>query len=418
MHAGWAALLLTLAEPRAAPLQPLIDAAPEGSTLTPPPGRYLGPVIIDKALTVDGRDAVTIDGLGQGTVVTIRAADVTLKRLHLTGSGRRNDELDSAVAVEADRATVAHDVIDDALFGVALKDSSDTLVCGNRIRSIEEEPSLRGDGVRIWLGTRNRVFGNDLLEVRDVTLANTHDNRVENNRIRRGRYGMQLVFSPRNVIAGNLLDENLTGIAVLYSEGVQVRGNRVTSSTGFAGTCLAFKESSQAMVEDNAIVHCATGAKTNSPTTELSAITFRRNLFAHNVAGIDFYGENGGHLLEGNRFEHNLSQVTGSAAMSARGQSWRGNSWDDYQGFDRDGDGVGDTPYEIWSFADRIWQEEPKSTFFRNSPLMELIDFLERLAPFARPELVLRDAAPVVRPMTVGPAHDWSHFEPSCPEDR
>ena len=76
---------------------------------------------------------------------------------------------------------------------------------------------------------------------------------------------------------------------------------------------------------------------------------------------------------------------------------WLGNDWDDYEGFDRDGDGVGDTPYEVYAYADRIWIENPQATFFRKAPAMELLDFLERLAPFASPALILRDAAPRVR---------------------
>ena len=37
-----------------------------------------------------------------------------------------------------------------------------------------------------------------------------------------------------------------------------------------------------------------------------------------------------------------------------------------------------------------------KSTlrFFRNAPVLELLDFLERLAPFSTPDLILRDPAP------------------------
>ncbi len=420
MRLGWAALLLAVSGPPPAapaaparPLQPLIDTAEAGSVLVPPPGRWLGPVHLDKPLTLDGNDAVTLDGQGVGTVVVVASKGVVLRRLHITGSGVGYDAMDAAVSVRADGVKLEHNQIDGVLFGVELQGVSDALVCGNRISSRPDEPGLRGDGVRVWEGHDNRVVGNDLFRVRDLTLANTTHDQVVGNRIREGRYGMQLVFAPDNLLEGNLLDGNLTGLAVLYSSGVQVRRNRVQNSTGVSGTCLVFKESSQAVVEDNAVVHCATGAKTNAPTTELAAIYFRRNLFAHNVEGINFYGENGGHVLQGNRFEHNLTQVAVSAPMSARGHQWEGNAWDDYQGFDRDGDGVGDTPYEIWSFADRIWMEEPKSTFFRNSPVLELLDFLERLAPFASPELLLRDPRPSLK--AEGPAGALPDFHLGCP---
>ncbi len=393
-------------------LQPLIDAAPAGSLLRIPEGVWAGPVVIEKPLFIDGADRAVVTGNGKGTVVTVRAAGVTLSHLRVTGSGSSHDAMDAAVLVEADGCRLEALTLDDVLFGVFLKASRKSLVCGSTISSKAEEPALRGDGVRVWNGSENQVVGNDLVNARDLGLANTHDNLVAKNRISGGRYGMQLVFAPQNVLEDNLLDSNLTGIAVLYSNGVTVRRNVVRHSRGVAGAGLAFKESGQGIVEDNEIIHCAVGAKTNAPTSPEAIISFTRNHFAHNVAGMDFYGENGGHLLHDNHFEKNLVQVSVSAPMSARGNEWRGNAWDDYEGFDRDGDGVGDTPYDIYSFADRIWQESPHATFFRNAPAFELIDFLERLAPFAAPELTLSDPSPRVRPAAPPPAVD---FHPLCP---
>ena len=108
-------------------------------------------------------------------------------------------------------------------------------------------------------------------------------------------------------------------------------------------------------------------------------------------------GEQGGHRIENNRIEHNLTQVGISAPGVGGANVWRGNSWSDYEGFDRDGDGTGDTPHELWLYADRIWMETPKAKFFANSPVLELLDFLERLAPFSSPSLILRDNLPRVR---------------------
>jgi nitrous oxidase accessory protein len=40
--------------------------------------------------------------------------------------------------------------------------------------------------------------------------------------------------------------------------------------------------------------------------------------------------------------------------------------------------------------------ETPLATFFRNSPALEMLDFLERLAPFSTPHRVLLDPRPRV----------------------
>ena len=36
----------------------------------------------------------------------------------------------------------------------------------------------------------------------------------------------------------------------------------------------------------------------------------------------------------------------------------------------------------------------PAAAFFRGSPLFEALDFLDRLAPFSEPTLILRDETP------------------------
>jgi nitrous oxidase accessory protein len=123
----------------------------------------------------------------------------------------------------------------------------------------------------------------------------------------------------------------------------------------------------------------------------------RGNRFAHNILGMYFYGERGGHRILGNRFEHNLTQVAVSAPGTGSANVWQDNYWSDYQGFDRNADGIGDTPHAIYLYADRIWMETPMATFFRNSPAFELLDFLERLAPFSSPTLVLTDPRPHMR---------------------
>ena len=56
--------------------------------------------------------------------------------------------------------------------------------------------------------------------------------------------------------------------------------------------------------------------------------------------------------------------------------------------------GYGDTPHEDYAYADQIWMEIPPARFFMTSPVLELLDFLERLAPITSPELQARDPRP------------------------
>jgi len=387
------ATLLGMAQ-AAPPLQPLIDATPAGGTLRPAPGIYAGPAVIAKPITLDGGGKATLAGNGRGTVLTLATSGATLRGLRLTGSGDSHDGIDAGLLVAGDDNLVEHNAIDDVLFGIHLRQGNRNRIRANRVTGRAAPRGARGDGLRLWNSRHNRIEGNAFRTVRDLTFANSPDNLILRNTLADGRYGMQFVFSPRARVEGNRLADTDTGIAVLYSPDLVLRGNTIAHALDGGGAGLSLKDSGGALVEDNEILHCAAGLSANAPLNAETALTVRGNRFAHNIVGMYFYGEQGGHKIVDNRFENNLTQVAVSAAGVGAANDWTGNLWSDYQGFDRDGDGIGDTPHEVWLYSDRIWMETPRAKFFANSPALELLDFLEKLAPFAAPSLILRDPAP------------------------
>lgn len=387
-------LLLPAATQAAPPLQPLIDATPAGGVLRPAPGRYAGPAVIARPMTLDGDGKVVLDGGGKGTVLTLRTSGATLRGLAIAGSGDSHDAIDAGLLVEGDDNLVEGNAIADVLFGIHVKQGNRNRIVGNAVTGRPAPRGQRGDGLRLWNSRHNRIEDNTFSRVRDLTFANSPDNRIAGNRLADGRYGMQFVFSPRAVVERNDIRDTDTGIAVLYSPDLTLRGNTIAHALDGGGAGIAVKDSGEALIEHNVVLHCATGLSANAPLNAEAALTLRNNRFAHNVIGMYFYGEKGGHRIEANRFENNLTQVAVSAAGVGEANLWRGNAWSDYRGFDRDGDGIGDTPHEIWLYSDRIWMETPRAKFFGNAPALELLDFLERLAPFASPSLILRDPAP------------------------
>jgi len=376
------------------PLQLFVALTPPGGTLQLEPGTYSGPVVIDRPITIEGSGRAIIDGGGEGTVVSVVSDAVTLRGLRIVGSGESHDQLDAGIALAANEARIENNVIEDVLFGIQLKKAHDNELRGNRVSSRVAEPSLRGEGLRLWQSSDNLIADNVFEGVRDLFITNSPDNRFVGNRVRNSRIAMEFVFSPGNQVEGSLIEENDRGIVIVYSDGMQLRGNRFQHLRAFAGAALSLKESSQVLIEGNQVLHCAVGLTANAPIHPENVFRMSNNRFAFNDIALYFYGEKGGHVIEGNRFEHNLRQVAVSHPVSARHHEWRDNHWDDYQGFDLNGDGTGDTPYELYLYSDRIWMDRPMTQFFRGAPVMQAIDFAERLLPFSEPELVLRDPSP------------------------
>ena len=400
------ALLFALLAPSVAgaamPLQPWLDAAPAGGTLRLPAGTYAGPAVISKPLTLEGAGQVTIDGGGKGTVLTVKADRVTLRGLTLRDSGDLHDALDGGLMAEGRDLLIEDNVIEDVLFGISLHRTEDSVVRRNRIRSRPVDSADRGDGLRLWYSTGNRVEDNDIAQIRDITVTNSPRNRFAGNRIVDSRRAFNFLFAHRTLVDRNHLEKNSTGIIALNSDGLLIRNNRILHAMDASGAGIALKETSAALVIGNEIVHCAHGIMADSPMNPINRIAFINNVVAHNITGVYFYGAKGGHIAVGNTFRSNLWPVTIIGDGDPMNDVWWGNYWDDYEGFDRDHDGFGDRPHDLLAWADRIWMDMPAARFFRNSPVLELLDFLERLAPFSSPALILRDSAPRMKPPKEG----------------
>ena len=380
------------------PFQELVDKAPAGSVLKPPPGHYAGPVTIDKPLTIDGGGKVVIDAGDKGTVMALNASNSILRGLHLTGSGDSHDTDDSCLDIRGNKNLIEDLKIDNCLFGIDLKQSNDNIVRRNTIHSKDLDLGVRGDGLRLWYSNNNLIEKNEIIDSRDMVAWYANKNIFRENLGRRSRYSIHFMFANDNIVEGNQFYDNAVGVYFMYTEGGVARNNVISHATGATGMGIGFKEASGTIIENNEIVYCGIGIGSDlSPFQPESTIEVRGNRFAYNGIGILFNSETGGNNMVDNIFEGNLTQVSygghGDNNNSAK-NVWIGNFWDDYQGFDRDGDGIGDRTHELYSYADQIWIELPMARFFRSSPVMELLDFLERLAPFSKPDLILRDEKP------------------------
>ena len=377
------------------PFQDLVDAAPAGSVLRPPPGRYAGPVIISKPLTIEGAGQVSIDAGNKGTVFSVSASSVTLRGLHLTGSGDSHDTDDSCLDIRGDDNVIENLKLDNCLFGIDLKQSSRNVVRGNRISSKPFDLGVRGDGLRLWYSHHNTVEKNEVVSVRDMVAWYSNHNVFRNNVGRNSRYSFHFMFASDNLVENNRFYDNTVGIYLMYTERIHVRNNLISHANGAAGMAIGFKESSDSDIENNEIVYCAVGVGSDlSPFQPGTTIRFKNNRFAFNGIAVRFNSELGGNIFTANEFEGNLNNVIQSGRGKGGLNEWSGNYWDDYQGFDKNKDGTGDNAYELYAYADQLWIDVPLARFFKTSPVLELLDFLERLAPFSTPELQARDNKP------------------------
>lgn len=376
------------------PLQLYIELTPAGGVLNLEPGFYSGPAVITRPITINGHGKVTIDANGEGTVLSIEADNTIISGLHLISSGTSFDKMDAGIILKADNVLIENNIIENTLFGIILQGAKNNVIRNNSITSIETSLSLRGDGLRMWNSYDNLIENNDFIKVRDIYITNSHSNHFIRNRISHSRIAFELVFSHENEIIANSIEHNSTGFMVLYSTDLLIKQNHISHLRSFAGSAMAFKESNMVTVLGNEVLHCAVGISANSPLDPENILTIKNNHFIYNDVALYFYGEKGGHIIHGNHFEANLLDVQASLPRASFYNDWQNNHWDLYEGFDRNHDGVGDRPYILYSWSDRLWVDVPMTQFFRGSPMLETIDFMERFVSFSEPASMLKDETP------------------------
>lgn len=377
-------------------LQTAIRALPAGSTVRLRAGIHHGPVVIDRALTVEGEPGASIDGRGTGSVVIIAAADVTVRDLRVTGGGRQAQHDDSGVVVGADRFVVERVTVDHSYLGIDLRMASHGTVRDCVVRGDPDAAfGLRGDGIRLWESSDDDIVGNTLVNVRDLVMWYADHNRIRGNRVVGSRYGTHLMHTVGNVIEDNRYEQDVVGVFAMYSDDVALRRNQVVGAHGEAGVGLGFKESSGVVVEDNVLVDDTTGIYLDT-TPQSGSGRFTGNLIAANDVGVRMHGRSVGAAFVGNAFVADRVAASVDARGTVTGVQFDGNHWSDYAGYDLDGDGFGDLPFEVRSASGALLGREPALAWFSGTAALGLIDLFGAAFPMLAPDVVLTDPRPAI----------------------
>ncbi len=390
------------AEPGA--LAKAIQTAEAGDILRLAPGVHTGPIVIETALTLDGGGVATLDGIGEGSVITVNAPDVTITGLTIIGSGSGGEGLDAGVTLtkKARNAVVRGNRILGNLVGVDIHGARDALVADNVIEGRRDHRmNDRGNGVYVWNAPGARVVGNDIRWGRDGIFVNSSKkNDFIGNRFRDLRYAVHYMYAHYSTVADNISIGNHLGYAVMYSNRVTVTGNlsigdrdhgimlNYTNSSTITGNrvedggekCVFIYNAHKNRIEGNRLERCQIGI--------------------HFTAGSER------NEITGNAFLGNRTQVkyagTKWVDWSAEG---RGNHWSDFAAYDLNGDGIAEGTYRPNDSVDRILWTQPAARLLLGSPAVQLVRWSQSEFPALLPGGVV-DSHPLMHP--VDPARpEW-----------
>lgn len=391
-------------------LQTLVDQAAPGATVLVRPGVYDGDLVIDKPLRLVGVGWPTLRGSGAGSVVRVRADDVTVEGVEIDGRGRGDLGRDAAgIHVTGRRVTVRRCRIRNTLFGVYLREAHGAAVDGVVIRGIPgKAPGEKGSGIHVWNTDGFRLTNNDIADVRDgFYIQSSPHGVVVSNRARELRYGLHYMFSDDNTFEDNLFERGDAGTALMYSKRIVFRRNRFVHNRGFASVGLLFKSCEDVLAEDNLIADNARGVFIE----DSYRVTFRRNLVATSDVAIVLYDMTGGHRVEGNAFVANLSPLF--TTVRRTDTVFARNYWSDHDEPDLDGDGIADRPYRLSNVFDRLRGNLTAADLFAQGLAASALGLAERAFPVVDPHPIV-DAQPLARP----PEATWPTLRVETPRAR
>jgi nitrous oxidase accessory protein len=378
-----------------------VAAAVPGDVLRLAPGIHDGPIVIDRALTLEGEPGAVIDGHGKGRTIEVTAPHVAVRHLAVRGSGMSLDQMHAAVFLDqaATGAVIEDNDIGDNLVGVYVHGARDTIVRRNRIAGrVLVHLNDAGNGVYVWNAPGTRILENDISGGRDGIFTNTsRDNVFSRNRIHGVRFAVHYMYTNHSEVSDNVSVGNHAGYVIMYSDHLIIRNNLSRDDRDHG---LLFNYANDSDISGNAV----RGGDKCVFIYNANKNRFHDNRFEGCRIGIHFTAGSERNVVSGNAFIGNQSQVM---YVGTRFLNWsengRGNYWSDNPAFDLNGDGIADEPYRPNDIVDQILWRFPAAKLLLDSPATQLVRWAQAQFPGLHPGGVV-DTAPLMKPPHVAAA--------------
>lgn len=379
--------------------------AGSGDTLHLERGIHLGPILVDKTLTLDGAAGSIVQGDGKGHVIHVTAENVMIRGLEVRGSGAELETKDSGIFLDrtAHRARIEGNRLIDNLFGVYDWGAEYSIIRDNEIRGrTDVRIAVRGNGVHLWNAKGSRVEFNDISLGRDGIFVTTSKKNVfRGNRMRDVRYGVHYMYTNDSEIIDNVSIGNHVGYALMSSHRLTVTGNYSKDDRDHG---LMFNYANGSTIEGNKVM---SGGEKCVFIYNSNKNTFKRNWFEGCEIGIHFTGGSERNTMSRSAFIGNRTQVK---YVGTKWVEWTdegvGNYWSDNPAFDMDGDGFSDLPYKPNDAVDQVMWRYPLAKTLLTSPAVKVLRFAQGHFPAFYPGGVI-DTKPMMTPPKLELSNYW-----------
>ena len=356
---------------------------------------FLDNVVIDKPVTLCGLNYPVIHAKSGGEILTIIADNVVVMGLEFRGVQTNYLKENAAIHLKRGRnGIIKNNRIIDCFFGIYLEHTKFTIVSGNYIRGEPKDESASGNAIHVWYSDSIQIINNTLKKHRDgiyfefVNSSVIEDNLSQENT----RYGLHFMFSNDDIYSNNAFINNGVGVAVMFSNRIEMRDNLFKNNWGRSAYGLLLKEIRDGNLVNNQFDYNTIGIYVEGS----SRIVYEQNNFIQNGCAITISGGcDANRIIKNNFINNHLDfEIHGSII----GNEIRGNHWSGYTGYDLNKDLVGDVPHYPVKLFSHILGQVPESIVLMRSLLVDVINFAESVSPVFTP-VEVHDPEPQLMPI-------------------
>lgn len=373
-----------------------IQEAADGDSILVFSGEYReGNLLVDKELSIIGIDEPLLDGENKFEIVTITSNHVLIRGFRIEAVGRSYMADYAAIHLKKVRhCSILNNDMSDTFFGIYAENSKDCLIQGNKVNGLAKEEATSGNAIHLWRCNRMTVLENHLLNNRDgIYFEFVEDSKIEGNLSEHNlRYGLHFMFSHSDVYTSNTFKENGAGVAVMYSNNVEMYNNRFEDNWGESAYGLLLKEIKESTIQRNYFLRNTIAIHMDN----CLRLKIQENDFESNGWALRINASCEDNLVARNNFSSNTFEVLTNSSFN--NNSFLGNYWSDYTGYDLDQDGFGDQLYRPVSLYSYLVSNIPISIVLLRSFFVNLLNVAERVTPVLTPES-LYDARPSMKPI-------------------
>lgn len=372
-----------------------LDSAQPGAVISVAYGIYQeGQIEINQPVTLVGKQYPVIEGPAKAGAIL-----VTSNGVHISGFQIQNvetsyiEDLAGIKLEEANHCVITDNRLLNCFFGIYLQKSSNCIIANNQVIGRAEQEMSSGNAIHLWYSNYVRIENNLVTRHRDGLYLEFVDNStiIANTSSHNLRYGLHFMFSNDNRYSQNRFETNGAGVAVMFSRNIIMTDNEFLNNWGTASYGLLLKEIYDGEISNNLFSHNTIGIYAESA----NRLNIHNNDLKSNGWALKILGSCMDNTFTGNNFFTNTFDLTTNSIRDHN--SYTGNYWSSYTGYDLDKNGFGDVPHRPVTLYSYLVGKVDVSILLLRSLFIDILNFAEKVTPLFVPESLI-DPQPLMKP--------------------